>query len=48
MYGYIQVVLKPLLKVERQIWRLYIFQIFFRTCIDVGFMVLQYYVYPYR
>ena len=34
--------------VERQIWRLYIFQIFFRTCIDIAFMALQYHVYPYR
>ena len=34
--------------VERQIWRLYIFQIFFRSCIDIGFMVIQFYAYPYQ
>jgi len=34
--------------VERQIWRLYIFQIFFRSCIDIGFMIIQFYAYPYQ
>ena len=33
---------------ERKIWRFYIFQIVFRTCVDFGFLSVQYNVYPYR
>jgi len=33
---------------ERKIWRFYIFQIIFRTCVDFGFLSVQYNVYPYK
>ena len=33
---------------EKNIWRFYICQLFFRTIFDAGFIYLQYRIYPYK